>query len=215
MEDIIHESAAHLVERTLLKLKWNIKALEQYTKPNFNSTTLCNPITKTDVFGKFSVDKFRELLQEVQTSLKSSFKLLKEFKVLEINADYYDFKGYYDFENIIEREIIYEYFFYKLRSIKVRSVYHVWNLNMIKLDLNKLKRINGKIIPNEINIYLRCTYFMKSFTGYSKAFNINAEELVDKNMEREWKSMLKEYSLKNKRIIYIIGKKIPPIPDYV
>ena len=215
MEDIIHESAAHLVERTLLKLKWNIKALEQYTKPNFNSTTLCNPVTKTDVFGNFSVDKFRELLQEVQTSLKNSFKLLKEFKALEINADYYALKDYYDFENIIEREITYEYLFNKLRPIKVRSVYHVWNLNMIKLDLNKRKRINGKIIRNEIDIYLRCTYFMGSFAGYSIAFNINAEELVDKNMEREWKSILKEYSLKNEKTISIIGKNIPPIPDYV
>ena len=215
MENIIDESVFSLVEDTLLRLKRNIKSLEQYTKPNFNSTTLCNPITKTDVFGNFSIDKFRKLLEEVQISLKESFKLLKEFKELEINADYYDFKNYYDFENIIEREIIYEYLFCKLRPIKVRSVYHVWNLNMIKLDLNKLKRINGKIIPNEINIYLRCTYFRGSFAGYSMAFNINVEELVDKNMVREWKSILKEYSLKNERAISIIGKKIPPIPDYV
>ena len=177
MQDI-HKNDLSLVKDTLKKLQRNIYNLEDYISDKlYDSLRLSDIITTTSALDSdFDINMFKELLQEVHESLLISLERVKDFRGLELDENWYNYKNYYQFENIVLKKISYQNLLDDLRTIKIRIVDHVWQLHMIKVSL----------------------YFEILYSG---AITLDRAELLSNNNVKEWNAFLDEYLLRNRKII--------------
>ena len=188
MEEENEENDVVPVGDALLKLIGNIKDLEHYIENGF--------------FNKSTSPSFKELLVECNISLVNSFIEVKKFKGFRIQEELYDFGNRYNFKNSVGKGISYESFLNKIRSIKIKALYHVLKLNMFRLDLCRHKT---NLKNRDIDNFLRCDYFMAAFLGYFRCLDINMEDLLPKNNVgnniKEWSSFLDDFFSKHEKNI--------------
>ena len=198
MKDINENDLALLLEETLLveptlkKLERNVSHLEDYVSDKlYNSPTLSDI---TPITSDFDINMSKELFEEIHESLLISLERVKNFPGHKLNENWYNYKYYYQqtlpkflekeavlFDNpttMIDKMDYYQNLFGHLRTIHIKTKYHIWQLNMITFGIDVKNRNNSRIIKKELIHYFKCDYLRVLFRNYSMRFRSRSRETI-------------------------------------
>ena len=159
-------------------------------------------------------DKCEELGEEFYTSLLISFSQIKKMKGYQLN------ENWYNYENIAVSNICCEKFLDSLFSMKIRALYHVLQLNMLKLKITskkvELNKNNSTLKKVEMVNFLQCIFFQEALLADSEGYAVEFNKALGENMFGKWTSILNNFFSKNEEDIKRIRPFVPePLVPYV
>ena len=215
MEDT-NENDLSLLEQTLRKVTY----LEDYISDKLYDSPMSSDITP--ITSDFDINMFKkileEILEEIQKSLLISLERVKDFQGDKLDENWYNYKNYYQFETItkflenedvlsdnpttrIDKMDYYQNLLGHLRTIRIKTIYHIWQLNMIIFSVYVKNQNNGRIIKKELIHYFKCDCLRIVFRIYSMGFNVDVGRRLGNNNVNEWGLFLDEYFSRNRKII--------------
>ena len=214
MEVTIEEGNARSIELKLLNVVEKIVYLEQYIEDQ-----LSNRFTI-----KSDSEKFSKLLEEFKESNEDCLKQIEECRIDYINKTWYNLQDFYNFEDKVVNIQYYENFLKPLRDMKIRALYDLLKVNIIKFnfaskDLNEsieVKGLNSVLKKVETCCFLQCDFFLRKLSDYAKKYNINLEKTLGENNITEYNSILKYFSSTNEENVKRMKEDIPELfAEYV
>ena len=208
MKAFTKERKAYFIELGLVNLICNTIYLEEHAQYQ-----LSNRFTV-----KSDLEKFKKLLKKFRESNEDSFGRIKKSGIDNINNNWYNLQNYRNFEDQAVNNIIsFENFLTHLCYTKIRAIYHLLELNILRFNIASKKveisiRLKDVRKQLEIQIYINCDEFMKVLLHYSTSYKVDLDTVLGENMVRKWTLFLEEYSSRNKTKI-AEEKATMPYPD--